>query len=343
MLTIFLVLLHVSHFHEHCHPPFSFSGLAESAKNSHLKSKLNRKKKEDTLFDAAAEGPSAERAERDAKYQNLKEQHLNKWEQIAHQHERKPQVVFPLNGYDSKVAKKDLDDTAVKSFHFTPRNALELEMAKLFNPDSKVSAPADGGLSEFEKKLMEKLSVKEMRARVADLRKERFLISSIEAKNKRQKKIKSKSFRRMQRKIVEKQEEKATNLAVTQAKAGQHEALQILEDDKEFKRLDERAGLRHKHTSTAVRDKKRYEKFNDSEKEAQTERERLHRELVQKGRRVEEDDVEDEEIIPGEEKAVLAEIEGNKKNKDVQSLDTVRKLFKGDDWVGPATDVKKLI
>lgn len=172
----------------------------------------------------------------------MKEQHLNKWEKIAHQHERKAQVVFPLNGYDSKVVKKDLDDTAIKSFHFTPKHQLELEMVKLFNPDSKVTVPTNGGLSEFEKKLMEKLSVKEMKARVADLRKERFLISSLEAKNKRQKKIKSKNFRRMQRKIVEKQEEKATKSAIDQAKQGNVENLEILEEAKELKRLDDALG-----------------------------------------------------------------------------------------------------
>merc|ERR1712110_330493 len=113
------------------------------------------------------------------------------------------------------------------------------EMAKLFNPDSKVTVPTNGGLSEFEKKLMEKLSVKEMKARVSDLRKERFLISSIEARNKRQNKIKSKNFRRMQRKIVEKQEEKATKSAIDQAKQGNVENLEILEEAKELKRLDE--------------------------------------------------------------------------------------------------------
>merc|ERR1711879_675472 len=189
------------------------------------------------------EGPAADRWERDAKYTELKEQHLDKWEGITHQHERKAQVVFPLNGYDSKAVKKDNDDTATKSFHFTPRNQLELEMAKLFNPESKVSvSEKNGGLSEFEKKLMEKLSVKEMKARVTELRKERFLISSMEAKNKRQKKIKSKNFRRMQRKIVEKQEEKATKLAVDLAKSGNVKNLEILEEAKELKRLDERAG-----------------------------------------------------------------------------------------------------
>merc|ERR1712050_726639 len=147
----------------------------------------------------------------------------------------------------------------------------------------------------------------------------------------------------MQRKITEKQLEQATKLAVDMAKSGNVQNLEILEEAKELKRLNERAGLRHKHTSTAVRDKKRYEKWNESEREAQNQREMLYRELVQKGKTFVEDDVKDEEVIPGEEKEKAEENEKNKVNKEQKSLETVRALFEGDEWVGKAKNVKNLI
>merc|ERR1712226_1077628 len=242
------------------------AGLAASAKNENLRAKVKKNKKASSkAFDAPAEGPAADRAERAAKYEQAKEVTLDKWEPIVHQHERKAQVVFPLNAHDSEALKTDATELRSKSFHFTPKKQLELEMAKLFNPSSKVLPPAAGGLSEFEKKLMEKLSVKEMKSRVAQLRANRFLSSSQEAKNKRQKKIKSKNFRRRQRKAEEKQEAKALDAAERLAKAGDTENLELLQANQDRQRALERASLRHKHTSDKVRAAKRFAKFNEQE------------------------------------------------------------------------------
>ena len=183
-------------------------GLTKSSKNESLKEKV-KKKLTHPAFEAPQEGPAADRLERSQYYNTTVKKTLNKWEDISRQYERKEGVVFPLNVQNSKIKQAEAKDIRKENFHFAPRSELERKLDDLFNSSKNVIPPASGGLSELEKKLVAHLSVKEIKERTKALRNNRFLISNLEAKNKRTKKIKSKAFRKRQRKALEKAEEKA--------------------------------------------------------------------------------------------------------------------------------------
>lgn len=270
---------------------------------------------------------------------------MNKWEQIARKEERKQTVIFPLTSNDSKIKKYEKTQLRSESYNFTPKSELELKLDELYKKSEKVTQiNVNTGLTELEKKLISELSNKEAKDRIASLRHQRFLISSQEAKNKRIKKIKSKNFRKRQRKLKEKEEEKLNNLAEQEAvESGNIEKLEILQNEKERLRALERASLRHKHTSTKVKEAKRYAKFNDAEKQQIADREMLHKELITQGKQAQQMFVEEEseeEYIPGEKEEEKEKLKEKIVSADQQALDEVKKMFNegGDGWLDDSKD-----
>ena len=81
------------------------------------------------------------------------------------------------------------------------------------------------------------------------------------------------------------------------AEKGDTSQLEIIQEAKDAQRILERASLRHKHTSSHVRDKKRYAKYSEEERAAIAERENLHKELVENGKKVDFGESSDEEVI----------------------------------------------
>ena len=229
--------------------------LSRLAKSNTHKIKSSQKQSKD--FKPKNAGPAQDRLERNAKYENTVEKDLDKWELINRQSERQSGTVnFPLTSHNSKFLAGEKEKAKNNSFNFAPsaHYGLEMELQELFNNSRKVTeTDKKTGLTELEKKLTEHLASKEVKERINNLRKNRFLISSQEAKNKRVRKIKSKNYRRRQRKILEKEEEKALLLAEEAAKKGDVEQLKILQEEKDRMRALERASLKHKHTSSKVK------------------------------------------------------------------------------------------
>ena len=314
------------------------------------KVKRSAKKSNDKTFDVADDGPAQLRADRAAKYKNAISKDMDKWEAIARANERKTGVIFPLTSNDSKAIKKQFGKEASSktenhSYAFKPRYDYEKELENLYNASENLIKPdSKTGLTEFEKKMIQHLSSKEAKERIANLRKKRFLISSQEAKNQRVKKIKSKNFRRRQRKIKEKEEEKLLKLAEEQALQGKNvkeqqegiDKLAILQAEKDRVRALERASLRHKHTSKKVKEAKQYAKYNDEQRQEIAERENLHRELVTQGKELidEEEAFEEEEFIPGEKLEEQEKLKEKIVSADEQALNTVKNLFGDDSWLG---------
>jgi len=255
------------------------SNLAKSKSNSSKKSKKLK-----TEFKAKNKCPKTDRLEREANYNNSIKQDMDKWDIINRQNERKNSVTFPLTVSNSKILQAEKKLNQNENFHFAARSELEHKLQDLFQNSSKILPKSGEDLSVLEKNMLAELSKHEIESRISNLRNKRLKISVQEAKNKRTKKIKSKNYRRRQRRIMEKENEKILINAENDAKEGKYEDLETLKINEEKERILERASLRHKHTSKKVKEVKRYNKFNEQERLNLAEREKLHKELIKSGK-----------------------------------------------------------
>lgn len=115
---------------------------------------------------------------------------LSKWDSIVERNRKSEHLHFPIN---SELKKRDTLDDFVNRFN--PSTPLEQQIYEMLNGSKLVERP-NKNLSIAEEEAVKSMSLEEAKIRIADLQKHRALMSYHEAKNKRQSKIKSKSYRR---------------------------------------------------------------------------------------------------------------------------------------------------
>lgn len=214
----------------------------------------------------------ADLIERKAAYTNVSKD-LKKWESIVEKHKAAKHISFPLDQEPDVLPVSSQTLAELK-----PSNDLEKEVLSVVQASD--GALHDGQeLSRAEEKYLKAISLEEAKERHLELQRMRVLLSSYAAKMRRQKAIKSKSYRRL----------------LKQERLRKH--IKRVESDKdllmdEIERLrklraKERASLKHKNTGKWAKHAKFRAKYDEEARKAMLEQIGLAGKLLE--RPVEED------------------------------------------------------
>lgn len=185
-----------------------------------------------------------DRIDRAAAYEQTKET-LKRWTATIKHNREADHLHFPLaNASNASLSapKKLQNITATNS---TPLTALEATVAGILQESHMAS---EKQLAQFEALKTNKLSVEEVQRRTLELRKARELLYREEAKAKRIKKIKSKSYHRIKKK-ERLRADRAINEAITEGRGGEPDPEDEMEQER--RRAEERMSLRHKQSRWA--------------------------------------------------------------------------------------------
>ncbi|KAG8927039.1 hypothetical protein FRC02_008526, partial [Tulasnella sp. 418] len=182
-----------------------------------------------------------ERIDREAAYEQTREE-VKKWAPSMERIRNAEHLSFPLQV--STGPKPSTSDLAAK---FKPSNALESAVDNLL----KAANLREQDVRKTEELQMKDLTVEEVQARRAELRYSRELMFRAEVKAKRIAKIKSKTYRKIHRKLKEKNQLSAEDLETLDPEAADAERMKA-----EVDRARERASLRHKNGGKWVKNMK---------------------------------------------------------------------------------------
>ncbi|KAI4456734.1 u3 small nucleolar rna-associated protein 14 [Holotrichia oblita] len=221
------------------------------------------------------EKPQADRIRRSTAYESTKTQ-LNRWEPVVTSNRVSTNLSFPLKNpnFKYKEGRDFMSNWVLKS-------NLQKELEKL---EPKVE------VIEVETESAPKLTLKEMMEKRKELAKLQRYQNYKEIKARWQNKIKSKKFRRIQRKEKIKEQMKEFELL---QKTNPEEALKKLEEI-EKARAEERASLRHKSTGKWARNQQIRAKYDKESRKVLAEQLAVSKELTQK-QQVDESDESDDE------------------------------------------------
>jgi U3 small nucleolar RNA-associated protein 14 len=161
---------------------------------------------------------------------------VSEWQPIVKQNREKEQVQFPL-----RQPGRFNVSSATLAASFKPRTSLEEEI----QAHLKASGADEASLKKTEELELRKLSVEEVKQRQAELASMRSLLFHAEIRAKRINRIKSKKFRKVDRKY----KEKSDAMELSQLKEVDPEEYRKRVMDAERKRAEERVSLKHKNTS----------------------------------------------------------------------------------------------
>lgn len=188
-----------------------------------------------------------DRLDRAAAYEKSKET-LSRWIDTVKHNRRAEHLSFPLK--DPNTAAAQGSQRLLSKIHSQPLTDLESAVQNILVDSGILSAEKDSEekpVDAFSELPTNKVSLQEVQARRAELRKARELLFREEARSKRIKRIKSKSYRRIHRKERERNTE---NEAKAMAAAG----IDNSESDNERndrRRAEERMGARHRESKWA--------------------------------------------------------------------------------------------
>ncbi|ORY93150.1 small-subunit processome [Syncephalastrum racemosum] len=246
-----------------------------------------------------------DRLDRQAAYQAASKE-VSEWSDIVMQNREAEHLVFPLqeSGTSTKASNATLSDK------FSAQTDLEKQIEQ---------ALADAGLKDeeleaFEALKLNKLSVKEVEERQRELRMMRELMFRHEAKAKRLKKIKSKSYRKLQRKEKMKLEANLGGIA------GEVDEEATVEDQMQaaLERAEERMTLKHKNTSQWAKRAIARGQHDEGTRDAILEQLQRGQDLR---RKIEGDAAEESDSDYSDEEKVTAEL--NKMSNELEADDTL--------------------
>ncbi|KAI8379757.1 Utp14 protein-domain-containing protein [Radiomyces spectabilis] len=175
-----------------------------------------------------------DRLERQAAYKEATKE-VSRWDTTVKQNREAEHLFFPLQAPPSeKLSNK------VMGAKFEPQTDLEKQIHQAL----ETAGMKDKEVEAFEALQLNKLSVEEVEARRAELQMMRELMFRHEIKAKRLKKIKSKSYRKLQRKEKARLELQANQLSNVDHEMSHEDQLKAAMD-----RAEERMTLKHKNTS----------------------------------------------------------------------------------------------
>jgi len=188
-----------------------------------------------------------DRLDRSAAYEKSKET-LNRWTDTVAHNRRADHLMFPLPDPELEAIKKN--DKLVPTNQTKPFNELEATIQSILEESGLATANGkddEDQIREYEELETKKMSVEEVKARRDQLRMARDLMFREEAKAKRIKKIKSKSYRKVHRKQREK-EERLNQQALAD---GGYEPSEDELEAQDRRRATERMGAKHRGSKWA--------------------------------------------------------------------------------------------
>jgi U3 small nucleolar RNA-associated protein 14 len=188
-----------------------------------------------------------DRLDRAVAYEKSKET-LNRWVDTVKENRRAEHISFPLPDPDALSAPGTKELVPTTQSH--PMTSLEATIQNIMQESGLASGKGqstDDHVQAFEELQERKMTIEEVQARRAELRKARELMFREEVRARRIKKIKSKSYRRVHRKEREKmaQEEHA----VLDAAGLLNSEAELERNDR--RRAEERMGARHRESKWA--------------------------------------------------------------------------------------------
>uniref|UniRef100_A0A8C7WW89 UTP14C small subunit processome component n=1 Tax=Oryzias sinensis TaxID=183150 RepID=A0A8C7WW89_9TELE len=234
----------------------------------------------------------SERVQRDLAFQKAAV-HVSRWKSVVTQNRRSEQLVFPLNQEPS--GPKPLEKVVTGWRVQTP---LEQEVFNLLSANKQPIH--DPVLSPAEEASLRAMSLEEAQIRRAELQKARALQSYYEAKARRERKIKSKKYHRVQNKARRKEFLKQFDQMVKTDPNGALEELNKME----LARMKERMSLKHQNSGKWARSKAIMAKYDEGARRAMQQQLELNKDLTQKVRsslsnqEEQEDGASDPELLP---------------------------------------------
>lgn len=212
----------------------------------------------------------SEKIQRAAAFQKATTE-VSRWSGIIAQNQRAEQLVFPLNQDPS--GPKPVERVVMG---WKARTPLEEEIFSLLTANKQ---PIDDPLlTPAEEASVRAMSLEEAKIRRAELQKNRALQSYYEARARRQKRIKSKKFHKVQNKGKRKEFlRRFEEMAKTDPAAALEELSRM-----ETARMQERMSLKHQNSGKWARSKAVMAKYDQEARRAMQEQLEVHKELTQR-------------------------------------------------------------
>ncbi|KAK1902741.1 U3 small nucleolar RNA-associated protein 14 like B [Dissostichus eleginoides] len=235
----------------------------------------------------------SERIQRDVAFRKASTE-VTRWKDIIKQNQRAEQLVFPLDKEPTGPRPMERMVTGWKA-----QTPLEQEIFALLSANKQpINDPI---LTPAEEASMRAMSLEEAKIRRAELQKARALQSYYEAKTRRERKIKSKKYHKVQNKAKRKEFlKKFEEMVKTDPAAALEELSKI-----ELARMQERMSLKHQNSGKWAKSKVIMAKYDEGARKAMQQQLEVNKELTQKlvtslnkEEEEEEEEAMDEEVLP---------------------------------------------
>ncbi|KAL7835059.1 hypothetical protein SRHO_G00293060 [Serrasalmus rhombeus] len=196
---------------------------------------------------------------------------VSRWETVITQNQKAEQLVFPLR--QDPTGPKRMEQVVAGWKAKTP---LETEIFSLLHSNNQPIH--DPLLTPAEEASIKAMSLEEAKIRQAEFRKARALQSYYEAKARRERKIKSKKYHKLQKKAKRKAFLKQFDEMMKTDPAGALEELKKME----LSRMQERMSLKHQNSGKWAKSKAIMAKYDDAARKAMQEQLEMNKQLTQK-------------------------------------------------------------
>ncbi|XP_014823852.1 PREDICTED: U3 small nucleolar RNA-associated protein 14 homolog A-like, partial [Poecilia mexicana] len=243
-------------------------------KTSAVPAKSRKQLKNLQLSEKTIESPlskqETERIQRDMAFQKAASE-VSRWDGVIIQNQRAEQLLFPLN--QDPAGPKPVERLVVG---WKARTPLEQEIFALLSANKQPLT--DPVLTPAEEASVKAMSLEEAKIRRAELQKARALQSYYEAKARRERKIKSKKYHKVQNKAKRKEFLKHFDEMVKLDPAVALEELNKME----LARMQERMSLKHQNSSKWAKSKVIMAKYDEEARKAMQQQLEMNKELTQK-------------------------------------------------------------
>ncbi|XP_072548664.1 U3 small nucleolar RNA-associated protein 14 homolog A [Salminus brasiliensis] len=196
---------------------------------------------------------------------------VSRWESVITQNQKAEQLVFPLR--QDPTGPKRMEQVVAGWKAQTP---LEQEIFSLLHSNSQPIH--DPVLTPVEEASIKAMSLEEAKIRRAELQKARALQSYYEAKARRERKIKSKQYHKVQKKVKRRDFQKQFEEMMKTDPDGALEELKRME----LSRMEERMSLKHQNSGKWAKAKAIMAKYDDSARKAMQDQLEMNKELTRK-------------------------------------------------------------
>ncbi|XP_060719092.1 U3 small nucleolar RNA-associated protein 14 homolog A [Tachysurus vachellii] len=244
-------------------------GSMEKAPNT-TKKQLKKLQNSKETLELPLSRQQSEKIQRSVAYERSSNE-VSRWESVIRQNQKAEQIIFPLKQETSRPKRVEQVVAGWKT-----QTPLEQQIFSLLRSNNQ--PVTDPVLTPVEEASIKAMSLEEAKIRRAELQKARVLQSYYEAKARRERKIKSKKYHKVQKKAKHKNFLKQFDEMM---KTDPDAALEELKK-MELSRMEERMSLKHQNSGKWAKTKAIMAKYDDSARKAMQQQLELNKELTQK-------------------------------------------------------------